>query len=629
MLPPYARLLTLAYLWLIVWLTAFRGLGWALVRGNLKDVPGPDIVRAFAIGWRFDNVIACGTLVIPFLLLTLNHFAFRSPRFQRWALAPLWPLWTLVLVLQTIDVFYFEHFGLRTTVILLNWLDDLSFAVSMAVGDPRWWWGFAAFPAVWLGLLYPVWRMLRTCPPATLRRTLYWAPACLVVTGLFFLGIRGRVAIKSPLREGLAYFSPNPTLNQLALNPTFTFFSSWIRSRKYRERPLRFMPHEEALALLRREPGRVGTEGHALAGGIAGGTLRDWNVVVVMMEGMSAHYSNYRKNPSWTPVLDRLNAEGLEFSQAYSAGTHTYNGVWSTLFSFPSPYAGHPLKRDVIPQLDAWPDQWRRQGRHTYFFTTHDEEFDNMAGFLRQNGFTTIVAQSDYPTERVFSILGVPDHDMYERAVEEFGKRPGPFFAALLTGSNHKPYVIPPEHRARFNSGNEKEDIVRYSDWAVGHFLAKAAEKPWFRNTLFVFLADHGQSVGDSALEQMLAYHHMPLIFWGPALLGAHRKIDRPVGQIDILPTIAGLIGGGGRNNSLGRDVLAHPRDWVYMVRDDAACVRWSALMECETPEGVRTRFELPAVWPAPPPDSAGAWREVHAHLQLADWVLRTLSQRP
>ncbi len=629
MLPPYARLLAFCYIWLIFWLTAFRAVAWTLVRGNLHDVSGPDLLKAFVLGWRFDNVIACGSLAIPFLLLTLNHFTVRRPLLQRLALWPVWILWTVALVLQTIDVFYFEHFGLRTTVILLNWLDDVAFAVSMAVGDPRWWWGFAAFPAVWLALLYPVWRKLKTSPPATTPRSWLWAAGCLVITGLLFLGIRGRVAIKSPLREGLAYFSPNPTLNQLALNPTFTFFSSWVRARKYRERPLSFMAHEEALALLRQEPGRVGTEGHPLAGGVATGDLKDWNVVVLMLEGMSAHYTHYRKTPSWTPVLDRLMAEGWQFTQAYSAGTHTYNGVWSTLFSFPSPYAGHPLKRDVIPQLDAWPDQWRRQGRQTYFFTTHDEEFDNMAGFLRQNGFSTIIAQSDYPSERVFSILGVPDHDMYERAVVEFGKKPGPFFAALLSGSNHRPYVIPPERRSQFASGDEKEDIVRYSDWAVGHFLELASKEPWFKKTLFVILADHGQAVGESALDQMLAYHHMPLIFWAPDLLGPPRRIDRPAGQTDVLPTVAGLLGGGGRNNSLGRDVLTHPRDWVYLVRDDSACVRWSALLVCETPEGVRTRYDLPPAWPATKPDEDGAWKEVHAHLQLADWVLRTPAPRP
>jgi phosphoglycerol transferase MdoB-like AlkP superfamily enzyme len=632
MIPAYARFLLKTYFLLIALFTAARLLAGSLHTSQLSGAEFPDLAYAFVLGWRFDNAVVCTLIAIPFVLGTINHFTVRVPFIGRLLAVFLLPLVMVCLVLLSIDLFYFEHFGLRITVVLLNWLSDLSFAVSMAIGDPRWWWGIAGFPFLAALVIAPLWVWSRTEKnSSSSRKEFYvWGFTSFLLAGLLFLGIRGRVAIKSPLREGLAYFSPNPALNQLALNPVFTFFSSWVRARKYKEKSLRFMDHQEAMAVIHREPGRVGTEGHLWGAPLQKTASKNWNVVVVMMEGMSAHYTHYRKNPSWTPVLDRLMSEGWEFTQAYSAGTHTYNGVWSTLFSFPSPYASHPLKRDIIPLLDAWPDQWRRAGRRTFFFTTHDEEFDNMAGFLRQNGFETIVAQSDYPSERVFSILGVPDHDMYDKAIATFDSVQGPFFAALLTGSNHKPHVIPPELKAQFDGPDEKENIVRYSDWAVGHFLTESAKRPWFKNTLFVFLADHGQAVGSTPLDQVMSYHHMPLIFWGPNLLGEHRLITTPVGQTDVLPTLAGIISGVGRNNSLGRDVLAHPRPWVYMVRDDSACVRFSNALECESPEGVRTRFELPqADWQTGPLESKEVWREVHAHLQLADWVLRTPKPTP
>lgn len=627
MIPRYAKLLVKIYLSLCLYMLLWRVLNLTLVFSSVSTVSWIDLLTSFGLGWRFDNVIICALLTFPFLILTFNHFTGRWDWLQRKALWPVYALFPFVLTLQIIDLFYFEQFRLRITSVLLNWLDDITFATKMVMQDPVWMIGFFIFPIVLWVLSRPFAKWARAATPTLLLgvKQILWAFCSILIVGLLFVGIRGRVAIKSPLREGVAYFSDNPTLNQLALNPIYTFASSVVRARKYKEKSLKFMSHESAVETFKSH--------HALPVGdepfshdTLTAPLKNWNVIVVIMEGMSAHYSHYKKNPSWTPVLDRLMSEGLEFTQAYSAGTHTYNGVWSTLFSFPSPYAVHPLKRDVIPTLDSIPEQWKKLGRETLFFTTHDEHFDNMAGFLRQNGFSQIIAQDAYPSERVFSILGVPDHDMYQKALQVLDSTSAPFFAAMLTGSNHKPHVIPPELRDKFNAQDMEENIVRYSDWALGYLIENAKNKIWFKDTLFVVLADHGHSVGSTPMDQILSYHHMPLIFWSPTLVGTHKKIDTPVSQIDVLPTIAGLVGGPVKNNSMGRDALTQPRPWVYIVKDNGACIRFSSLLECESEEGTITRYPFEkSAWPDPLIDPKFAWPVVHAELQLSDWLLRQL----
>lgn len=630
MTPRYARLLVKLYLCLCLYMLAFRVLCLTLVHHRIGSVGLLDYAQAFWLGWRFDNVIICVLLALPFLIFTANHFLFQNERAQKLGLLPLYLTLPLVLTLQIIDMFYFDHFGVRITAVLMNWFDDIGFATKMVLNDPVWILGVVIFPLILWPIFARVAEWGRLSPPTRLlgKNQTVWALCSVLTLAMLFVGIRGRVAIKSPLREGVAYFSPNPALNQLALNPLYTFFSSVVRSRKYRKKVLSFMSQDEAIQVFRGSQGLPPTTGqNPFERPALTGPLKHWNVVVVMMEGMSAHYTHYRKSPSWAPVLDRLMAEGIEFTQAFSAGTHTYNGIWSTLFSFPSPYSAHPLKRDVVPQLDSLPEQWRALGRTTTFFTTHDEHFDNMAGFLRQNGFEHIVAQDDYPQERVFSILGVPDHDMYDRAVEVLGKDGKPFFAALLTGSNHKPHVIPPELKSQFNGPDEEENIVRYADWALGHFVEKAQAKPWFKDTLFVILADHGHAVGNSPVDQILSYHHMPLIFWAPGLV-THREVHSPALQIDILPTVAGLLGGPVHNNTLGRDVLSLPRDWAYMVNDGGACVRFIDKLECEAEDKRITDYALD-VQEWKPVHPKEAWHEVHAELQLADWVLKTQTLRP
>ncbi len=627
MVPPYFRFLLRVYAYAMVLSSAFRLLAATFIAGNLEVVEANRVLTAFGIGLRFDNVVACALIAIPFLFLSLLHFTGPRPGASRVATAPLYLLLPACFALQVFDLFYFQHFGVRTSAVVLNWADDLAFGVTMLAEEPAWMAGLGSGILATCLVAWPVRHWEKRAAAAVVPpRSWSWGLVCVLVMGALFLGIRGRVAIKSPIREGLAYFSDTPALNQLALNPVFTFGSSWIRARKYREKPLRFMPEAEATAIFRADLGLPPVSPPTLLRHAEGdGSAK--NLVVVMLEGMSAHYTATHKKPSWTPVIDRLMAEGLAFTHAYSSGTHTYNGIWSTLFSFPSPYAAHPLKRDRVPQLDSAANQLKARGYRTLFFTTHDEEFDNMAGFLRQNGYGRVVAQDDYPSDRVFSILGVPDHDMYLKAVEVLDGESahGPFFAALLSGSNHRPYVIPPELRERFAAKDEKENIVRYSDWAVGAFIEAARTRPWFKDTLFVFLADHGQSVGTSPLDQILSYHHMPLVFWSPTLVPSPQTVPSPVAQIDVLPTALGYLRLAYQNATLGRDVLKQPRPWVYVVRDNAACALTPRLLECEAQDGSMSRFPLgKAEWEALEPMPAALWRQIHAELQLADGVLRS-----
>lgn len=629
MTPRYARFLAQSYAYLIVLLTLSRVISTFMVWENLAQESWSDLAYAFFMGWRFDNVLACAIIAIPFLLLTLNQFFFKSNRVQKLACWPLFILTPIVILLQMIDLAYYDHFGIRITVILFNWLDDMSFVVSMAKDEPLWFFGGLAIPLVaWL-LLWPLrrWNEKNFWHPVVGKSFGLWIFSSILIIGFLFLGIRGRVAIKSPIREGTAYFSQNPTLNNLALNPCFTFFSSWIRSKKYKEKPLRFMSTELALQQIQSHYGITPKPDYSpLARTIGKSPMKDWNIVLVIMEGMSAHYTSYRKSPSWTPVLDRLMQEGIEFKQAYSAGMHTFNGVWSTLFSFPSPYTTHPLKRDVIPVLNGFPSQMVDKKIQTFFFTTHDDQFDNMAGFVRQNGFQNIIHQGDYPAERVMSILGVPDHDMLQFALPRLTKADsqGRFFAAMLTGSNHKPHIIPPELKSVFNSPNEKENIVRYSDWALGDFLERAKKEPWGARTLFAFIADHGQGVGTERLDQILSYHHVPFIIWAPGLV-APKSIATPVMQVDVLPTLMGLWGGEWLNSTLGNDALNQARDWVYVGRDETTCLITAHQLDCATQDRSHTfhQFKAPFWSAAQTHNQADLWNIIHAELQMSDSVLR------
>jgi phosphoglycerol transferase MdoB-like AlkP superfamily enzyme len=288
------------------------------------------------------------------------------------------------------------------------------------------------------------------------------------------------------------------------------------------------------------------------------------------MESMSADLmSRYGNTENLTPFLDSLALRGYSFDKTYTAGIHTYNGIFSTLFSFPALFRYHPMKDIAMLRYNGMAGALKKHGYSTTFFTTHDGQFDNMEGFLRNNDFEKIISQKDYPSKEVKSTLGVPDDYLFRFAVAEINKQHGdgkPFFAAFMTGSNHAPIIIPDYFTP--TSRTLPSQAVEYSDWSLQQLVDLSAKEAWFDSTLFVFIADHG-SACVPVYDMPLSYHHSPFIIYAPKILGEPHAFDMLTAQLDVFPTVMGLLALPYVNNTLGVDVLAKPRPYVYFCADN------------------------------------------------------------
>ncbi|MBI2281970.1 MAG: sulfatase-like hydrolase/transferase [Bacteroidetes bacterium] len=270
-----------------------------------------------------------------------------------------------------------------------------------------------------------------------------------------------------------------------------------------------------------------------------------------------------------TPFLDSIANNGYSFDNIYSAGTHTYNGIFSTLFSYPALFTKHPMKGVEIPKYHGIGSVLKKHGYSTVYFTTHDDQFDNVGGFLRGNDYEQVISQQDYPSEKVESTLGVPDDYLFEFAVpklNELHRKNKPFFAAMMTASDHGPYVIPEYFTPK--SKEEKKQIVEYADWSIKKLITLAQQQPWFDNTLFVFIADHGAFM-DAKFDVPLSYNHVPLIIYAPALIKTPKAFKNFGGQLDVFPTLMNLVSLPYTNYTLGVDLFTHRRPYAYFCNDD------------------------------------------------------------
>jgi phosphoglycerol transferase MdoB-like AlkP superfamily enzyme len=194
--------------------------------------------------------------------------------------------------------------------------------------------------------------------------------------------------------------------------------------------------------------------------------------------------------------------------------------------------------------------------------------FDNMRHFALANGFERFVEQKDFKTITHKTIWGVCDEDIFRKSIEEFDRLQTsgrPFFATILTVSNHKPYTFP-KGRIDLNPDQHSRDhAVKYADWALGRFFEDARSHPFFKKTVFVVLGDHGARVYGADFIPIESYE-IPVLIYSPALVSKSKRVDTLGCSMDVAPTIMGLLGLPYRSVFFGRDLLNLPKEKGYAL---------------------------------------------------------------
>lgn len=280
------------------------------------------------------------------------------------------------------------------------------------------------------------------------------------------------------------------------------------------------------------------------------------NVVIVSEESFGAEYVGaYGDNRGLTPEFDALSGHGILFANAYATGTRTVRGLEAISASIPPIPSESILKREGSQAITTWGEVMQQQGYHSSFLYGGYGYFDNMNDYFGGNGFATS-DRADMPEPRFANIWGVSDEDLFAHALEYFDRRHAtgqPFFSIVMTTSNHPPYTfpagapVPPE-------GGGRQAGIRYADYALGQFMRAARSHPWFDNTLFVIVADHGARVYGAAEIPLYSYE-IPMLFYAPAHLKP-RRVETLSSQIDIAPTVLGLLGFAYEAPFFGEDVL-------------------------------------------------------------------------
>lgn len=281
------------------------------------------------------------------------------------------------------------------------------------------------------------------------------------------------------------------------------------------------------------------------------------NLVIILQESLGATFVESLGGVPVTPNLEKLKSQGVWFTQLYATGTRSVRGIEAVVTGFAPTPADSTVKLDLSQKgFFTLADLLSRMGYNTEFIYGGETHFDNMQGFFMGNGFQQVFGQKDYKNPVFVASWGASDEDLLNKTHEQLmahhasGK---PFFTLAFSSSNHAPFEFPDGRIELYEQPKATENnAVKYADYALGEFFKKAQAAPYWKDTVFLVVADHDIRVRGDSLVPVERFHIPGLI------LGADiqpRVVDTITSQLDLPVTVLSLMGVRAETPMTGRDM--------------------------------------------------------------------------
>ncbi|HOX06255.1 MAG TPA: LTA synthase family protein [Planctomycetota bacterium] len=518
--------------------------------GRLGDLSIGGRLLSLLHGLRMDTIVAGFALLLPALLLTLWPSKLALPAavgiMRGWALAVV-----LLLAFMELASFpFFKQYDVRPNYLFVEYLRYPREVASMLLKDQ-----LLSLILTIAALAAGAWAFFRlgafreaadvlAMPWAA--RAVWCLPAALVLTGAIRSSFGHRPANLSD-----ALYSANRVANEIAGNSLYCVAHAAMRSDRRRLAPeYGEIPMDEAYLRAHRLLGLApSAAGQPFVREVAPSAPHSppRNLVIIVEESMGAQFVGHLGDRrGLTPRIDALAGESLAFTQAYSNGTRSIEGLAAMSAGFQSLPGDGVLKRSKCQGgFFSLAALLKPLGYHASFVYGGEGRFDNMRSWFLGNGFDEFIEQKDYASPGFVSTWGVSDEDLMlkaHRRFEELTAAGRPFVSMVFSSSNHVPFELP-EGRIQWVEGvpkHSEENAIRYADYAVGRFFEEARRSAYYANTVFVVVADHNVRVsGDDAVP--VEAFRIPALIHAPGL--EPRRHDGLVSQPDVLATALRQLG--------------------------------------------------------------------------------------
>lgn len=361
--------------------------------------------------------------------------------------------------------------------------------------------------------------------------------------------------------------------NELQANGIYKFYLAFMNSELDYFKFYKTVPNREAYAELKLQLPAI--SGESTLRQIEGeATENHKNVVLITIESYSAEFMKmYGNEQNITPFLDSLATKSLVFSNLYAVGNRTVRGLEAVTLCFPPTAGESVVKRKDNKDKFSTGAIFKEKGYDVKYMYGGDAFFDNMEDFFGGNGYDIVDKKTFAPSEITFAnIWGVCDEDMYNKAIKIMDKEAQtgkPFFNHIMTVSNHRPFTYPNGKIDIPGDAKSRDGGVKYTDYAMKKFFEMAKKQPWFKNTVFVIVADHcASSAGKTELPA--DKYRIPAMIYSPGFVEPQYYTNL-MSQIDVMPTVLGLLNFNYQSKFYGQDVLKSdykPRALIATYQD-------------------------------------------------------------
>lgn len=507
---------------------------------------GRVIARVFAVGFHFDLVVASALfapLALWMSLVPARWLAARWHRFTLWGACAAG--WFLICFVHVAEFYFFKEYLSRFNTVAIDYLHywtevSGNISESYPVGD------IVALCALGTAVVvFLSWHFATPRPGRGLVRR--------GAAGLGWIAAGTGLAFTLSLAE--VRFSTERLVNEIAANGLVSGLTALLtRDLEYAV----FYPTTDRDSAWAKARAAIATPDTQLVGRpdslvrhVAGDAVRPrLNVCVMLEESFGSEFwgiLNDRKlDKSLTPRLDQLaRSDGWLFDRIYADGNRTIRGIEAVLASFPPLPGDSIVARTRTHGMDTLATVLGRDGYSSTFIYPGRGFFDDLRNFAMHNGYERFIEQKDFVAPVFTNTWGVSNEDLYDRALAEMRAMHAsgqPFLITTLSVSNHQPFTYPEGRIPEPPKQRSRKNAVKYCDYALGRFFDAVKREEFWKDTIFVIVADHGARVYGSQTIPIRSYE-IPLLFVGPAVIEKPR-LDNTLGcQLDIAPTVLGLIG--------------------------------------------------------------------------------------
>jgi len=501
--------------------------------------------------------------------------------------------WTVEVFLLFVEYYFFEEFRSRFNTVAVDYLTAPnevagniweSYPVVLIVSI------CVVISIVWLAVALTYFRQMWFQPVRWRLRFTHFVIACVLFFGVWITFNPQFTVFADAANHdwssvmnwitssvGGTHFSQDRTLNEIANDGAVSFANAALTHDLDYHTYYLTMDKNDAYKRVRRllaEPGaEITGQTNSILRHVAGDSSKPkLNVVILMEESLGSEFWGcLGRTNSLTPEMDKLaTSEGMLFTNIYASGNRTVRGFEGVLSSFPPLPGDSIVKRDHSDNIETIARVLKRDGYNTLFLYGGRGMFDSMKSYAMNNGWDRFLEHNppftdDFPHANFATVWGVSDEEVFARGVKEFEKlneTGKPFLGTIMSVSNHRPYTYPPGRIPEDPTKPKptRNKAVKYADWCLGQFFQAAKKEPFWTNTVFVVVADHGARVYGSQSIPIFSYE-IPLVILGPAVVKSPSRVGQLGCSLDVAPTVLGLIGRPYDTMFFGRDLLKEQPD--------------------------------------------------------------------